>query len=173
MNNWRVDIQKGVTYNFSKIVFLATKILEINANTIAQTIFFPIGNIFILDLEIKNLYLEVYWRSKGRIPKLALMGNPSFFFERRIVSLFLYRLWYLASSPSSVNLVRHQLPEKFRFICVYLCPTSDFVRVRHGRSSNFAIKSVVFLKKPVFSQKGIVAHIFVHILMYYNYHYSF
>ena len=135
--------------------------------------FFPIGNIFIFDLEIKNLYLEVYWRSKGRIPTLALMGNPGFFFERQVVSLFLYRLWYLASSPSSVNLVRHQLPEKFRFICVYLCPTTDFVRVRHGRSSNFAIKSVVFLKKPVFSQKGIVAHILVHILMYYNYHYSF
>ena len=96
-----------------------------------------------------------------------------FFFERQVVSLFWYRLWYLASSPSSVNLVRHQLPEKFRFICVYLCPTTDFVRVWHGRSSNFAIKSVVFLKKPVFLQKGIVAHILVHILMYYNYHYSF
>ena len=164
-----MDIQKGVTHNFSKIVFLATKILEVNANTIAQTIFFfPIGNIFIFDLEIKNLYLEVYWRSKGRIPTLAPMGNPVFFFERQVVSLFLYRLWYLASSPSSVNLVRHQLPEKFRFICVYLCPTADCVRVRHGRLSNFAIKCVVFLKKPVFSQKGIVAHILVHILMYYN-----
>ena len=80
-DKWRVDIQKGVTHDFSKIVFLATKILEVNANTIAQTIFFfPIGNIFIFDLEIKNLYLEVYWRSEGRIPTLALMGNPGFFF---------------------------------------------------------------------------------------------
>ena len=38
--NWRVNIQKGVTHNFSKIVFLAKQILEVNANTIAQTIFF-------------------------------------------------------------------------------------------------------------------------------------
>ena len=35
-----MDIQKGVPHNFSKIVFLAKQILEVNANTIAQTIFF-------------------------------------------------------------------------------------------------------------------------------------
>ena len=35
-----MDIQKGVTHNFSKIVFLAKQILEVNANTIAQTISF-------------------------------------------------------------------------------------------------------------------------------------
>ena len=57
--SWRVVIQKGVTHNFSKIVFSAKKIPEVNANTIAQTIFFPIGDIFIFDLEINNLYLEV------------------------------------------------------------------------------------------------------------------
>ena len=110
---------------------------------------------------------------KRAYPNISSYGKSEFFFERQVVSLFLYRLWYLASSPSSVNLVRHELPEKFQFICVYLCPTTDFVRVRYGRSSNFAIKSVVFLKKPVFLQKNIVAHILVHILMYYNYHYSF
>ena len=44
---WRVDIQKGVTHNFSKIVFLAKKVLEVNANTIPQTIFFFHSEIFL------------------------------------------------------------------------------------------------------------------------------
>ena len=35
-----MDIQKGVNHNFSKIVFLVKQIIEVNANTIAQTIFF-------------------------------------------------------------------------------------------------------------------------------------
>ena len=163
---------KGRNPQFFKNRFFGEKILEVNANTIAQTIFFFNRKYFYFRLGNQKSVSRGVLAIKRAYSNISSYGKSGFFFERQVVSLFSYRLWYLTSSPSSVGLVRHQLPEKFRFICVYLCPTTDFVRVRHRRSSNFAIKSVMFLKKPVFAQKGIVGHILVHILMYYNYHYS-
>ena len=64
--NWRVDIQKGVTHNFSKIVFLKKQILEVNANTIAQTIFFFQSEIFLFSI----------WKSKICISRCR-NGNVS------------------------------------------------------------------------------------------------
>ena len=75
---WRVDIQKGVTHNFSKIVFLATKILEVNAN--ANDFFFQSeiflfstwkskicisrcrnGNVFVPPCKISEMWVTPFW----------------------------------------------------------------------------------------------------------------
>ena len=55
---WRVDIQKGVSHNFSKIIFLAKQILEVNANTIAQTIFFFQSEIFLFSIWKSKIYIS-------------------------------------------------------------------------------------------------------------------
>ena len=95
MISWRVDIQKGVTHNFSKIVFLAKQILEVNADTIAQTIFFfqseiflfsiwkskicisrcRNGNVFVPPCKISEMWVTPFWMSSLQ---LSLMSSTNF-----------------------------------------------------------------------------------------------
>ena len=66
--NWRVDIQKGVTHNFSKIVFLAKQILEVNANTIAQTIFCFQSEIFLFSIWKSKICISRCLNGKVSVP---------------------------------------------------------------------------------------------------------